>query len=55
MIFHKCATKKKKIDPIEDIPHPTLASIHHTLNLENGLPKYSITTWRTILLALGFR
>ena len=54
-IFRKCSTKKKKDDPMEDIPFPTIRSIHQTLMRHPALPKKSLGTYRTILKSMGFR
>ena len=54
-IFRKCATKKKRSDPIEDLPFPTIASIHQTLLRHPLLPKYGVQTYRSILKSMGFQ
>ena len=54
-IFRKCATKKKRNDPIEDLPFPTIASIHQTLLRHPLLPKYGVQTYRSILKSMGFQ
>ena len=54
-IFRKCSTKRKKNDAVEDLPFPTIASIHQNLLRHPLLPKYGVVTYRSILKSMGFQ